>query len=139
MKPSFFGLSALMLVGAVPAARAAVAPHPLFVDHAVLQQGMPVPVWGTADPGEPVTVEMAGQTVSTTAGKDGKWMVRLPSMQAGGPFTLTISGKNQVVLNDILVGEVWVCGGQSNMERQLGLRTGQQPIADWEKEVASAK
>ena len=138
MKPSSVALAALMLASSVPAARAAVTPNSLFVDHAVLQQGRPVPVWGTADPGESVTVDIAGQTVATKAGKDGKWMARLPSMQAGGPFTLTISGKNKVVLSDILVGEVWVCGGQSNMERQLGLRTGQQPIANWEKEVAAA-
>ncbi len=113
-------------------------PNPLFADHAVLQQGTKVPVWGTADPGEAVTVEIAGQSVSTTAGADGKWLVRLAPLKVGGPFTLTISGKNQIVLTDILVGEVWVAGGQSNMERQLGLRVGQQPIADWENEVAAA-
>jgi sialate O-acetylesterase len=136
---SFLGLVGLASVtGPVGAAHAAVLPHPLFVDHAVLQQGMPVPVWGTAEPREVVTVEIAGQKASTTTGDDGKWLVRLAPMKAGGPFTLTISGKNQVVLGDILVGEVWVCSGQSNMERQLGLRTGQQPITDWEKEVAAA-
>ena len=121
-----------------PPAHAAVIPNPLFADHAVLQQGTKVPVWGTADPGEAVTVEIAGQTVSTTAGADGKWLVHLAPLKAGGPFTLTISGKNRIVLTDILVGEVWVAGGQSNMERQLGLRVGQQPIDDWEKEVAAA-
>lgn len=125
-------------------AQAAVTPNPLFGDHAVLQQGTNVPVWGRADPGEAVTVEIAGQTVSTTTGPDGKWLVHLAPMKAGGPFTLTISGQNKqtkqdtIVLNDILVGEVWVAGGQSNMERQLGLRVGQRPIVDWEKEVAAA-
>ena len=83
-------------------------------------------------------MEIAGQSVSTTAGADGKWLVRLAPMKAGGPFTLTIAGKNKLVLTDILVGEVWVCGGQSNMERQLGLRVGQQPIVNWEKEAAAA-
>lgn len=120
-------------------AQAAVTPNPLFVDHAVLQQGTKVPVWGTADPGEAVTVAMAGQKVSTAAGPDGKWVAYLGSMKAGGPFTLTISGRNEIVLTDILVGDVWVCGGQSNMERQLGPRVGQQPIDDWEKEVAAAR
>jgi sialate O-acetylesterase len=130
---------ALLLVGGGSAtARAAVTPNPLFVDHAVLQQGIAVPVWGTADPGEAVTATMAGQTVATTAGPDGKWSVRLAPLVAGGPYTLTIAGKNTIVLDDVLVGEVWVCGGQSNMERQLGLRPGQQPITDWEKEVAAA-
>lgn len=108
------------------------------MDHAVLQQGIKVPVWGTADPGELVTVTMAGQTVSATAGSDGKWLVRLSPLAAGGPHVLTMAGKNTIVLDDILVGEVWVCGGQSNMERQLGPRPGQQPITDWEKEVAAA-
>ncbi len=138
MERPFFSLLALMLVTGIPAAHATVIPNPLFADHAVLQQGVTVPVWGTAEPGEPVTVEIAGQTVTTTTSADGKWLVRLAPMKAGGPFTLTMSGKNKTVLTDILVGEVWVCSGQSNMERQLGLRVGQQPIADWEREVAAA-
>jgi sialate O-acetylesterase len=110
----------------------------LFVDHAVLQQGIAVPIWGTADPGEAITVSLAAQTVRTVAGADGRWLVRLAPLAAGGPHTMTIAGKNTIVLGDILIGEVWVCGGQSNMERQLGLRAGQQPITDWEKEVAAA-
>jgi sialate O-acetylesterase len=117
---------------------AEVTPNPLFAEHAVLQEGATVPVWGTAAPGEAVTVEIAHQSVSVTAGADGKWLARLAPMKAGGPFTLTISGTNKLVLGDILVGEVWVAGGQSNMERQLGLRVGQQPIDNWEKEVAAA-
>jgi sialate O-acetylesterase len=100
---------------------------------------MPVPVWGDASPGESVTVEIAGQSVSATASADGRWMVHMAPMEAGGPHTLSISGKNKLVLTDILVGEVWVCGGQSNMERQLGPRPGQPPIAGWEQEVAEAK
>jgi sialate O-acetylesterase len=128
----------LVLAAGVPQAHATVSPNPLFSDHAVLQQGMPVPVWGTAEPGEAVTVSIAGQTVATTTGAEGTWRVRLAPMPSGGPFTLTISGKNQIVLADILVGEVWLCGGQSNMERQLGPRAGQQPIADWEKEAKAA-
>ncbi len=127
-----------MLATEIPAAHAEVTPNPLFADHAVLQQDMEVPVWGTAEPGEVVAVEIAGQTVSTTTGADRKWLVRLAPMKAGGPFTLTISGKNKIALTDILIGEVWVCSGQSNMERQLGLRVGQQPIANWEKEIAAA-
>ena len=138
MKPISPILFFSILVARVPAANATVIANPLFADHAVLQQGLPVPVWGTADPGESVTVEMAGQKRTAVAGKDGKWMVRLAAMSAGGPFTMTISGKNKLVVEDVLVGEVWVCGGQSNMERQLGPRVGQKPIVDWEKEVASA-
>ena len=115
-----------------------VIPNPLFTDNAVLQQGIKAPIWGTADPGERVTVEFAGQTVSTTASAEGKWLVHLSPLKAGGPRTLTISGRNKIVLTNILVGEVWLCSGQSNMERQLGLRAGQQPITDWKQEVAAA-
>jgi len=124
----------------VSPARAVVTPNSLFADNAVLQQGMEVPVWGTADPGEHVTVEFAGQHVSTTADSAGKWRVQLAAMKAGGkPQTLTISGKNKIELTNVLVGEVWICSGQSNMERHLGLADGQKPITDWEKEVAAAK
>ena len=129
------GACLALLATSTSPAHAAVVPHPLFADHAVLQQGAKVPIWGTADPGEAVTVEIAHQTVSTTAGADGKWLVYLAPLKVGGPFTLTISGKNRIVLTDILVGEVWVASGQSNMERQLGLRVGQQPIQNWENEV----
>jgi sialate O-acetylesterase len=115
-----------------------VTPNPLFTDNAVLQQGMKVPVWGTADPCEHVTVEFAGQSVSTIAAADGKWLAYLSPLKAGGPQALTISGRNRLVLTNILVGEVWVCSGQSNMERQLGPRDGQKPITDWEAEAAAA-
>ena len=143
MRPNALSVLAGLLVSVSVAsvasvARAAVTPNPLFVEHAVLQQGMKVPVWGTADPGETVTVEIGGQRVTATAGVDGKWVVHLAPLKAGGPFTLTISGKNKLVLADILVGEVWIAGGQSNMERQLGPRIGQQPIDNWVKEAAAA-
>jgi sialate O-acetylesterase len=121
-------------------ARADVVPNPLFADNAVLQQGLDVPVWGTADAGERVTVEFAGQRVTTSAAQNGTWLVKLAPLTAGGgPATMTIAGKNTVTLQNILVGEVWICSGQSNMERQLGPRPPQQPIANWEKEVAAAK
>jgi len=117
--------------------RADVAPASLFCDHAVVQQGVPIPIWGTAAEGESVTVTLAGQTASTVA-RDGRWSVRLPELPAGGPHVLTITGNNRIEISDVLVGEVWVCGGQSNMERQLGLRAGQRPIDGWEAEAASA-
>lgn len=139
MKTTDFSLGALMLLGGADLAHAAPTPNPLFADHAVLQQGTPVPVWGTADPGEAITVEIAGRKATASAGTDGRWMVRLPPLKAGGPFSLTIVGQNKIVLTDILVGEVWLASGQSNMERQLGLRAGQQPIDNWQNEVAAAK
>lgn len=133
--PSLALLGAALLFPGV--ARAIVAPNPLFCDHAVLQQGREVPVWGTAAEGEAVTVAIAGRSATTTASA-GRWLVRLPDLPVGGPYTLTIRGTNTVVLQDVLVGEVWICGGQSNMERQLGPRDGQKPIIGWERDVATA-
>ena len=92
-----------------------VKPNPLFTDGAVLQRGQPVPVWGTARDGEKVTVEFNNQKVTTTAA-DGMWSLNLKPLKEGGPFTMTITGDNAVTVNNLLVGEVWVCSGQSNME-----------------------
>ena len=129
----------LLALAALTAARADVLPSRLFSDHAVLQQGRPIPVWGTAAEGERVTVAIAGQSAAANAA-GGRWRVELAPLPAGGPYTMTIAGEhNRVVVSDILVGEVWVCSGQSNMERQLGPREGQKPIVDWEPEVAAAR
>jgi len=95
-------------------ASADVKLHGLFTDGMVLQQGKEVPVWGKADEGERVTVRFLNQTVSAVA-RNGKWMVRLKKMKAGGPYKMVVSGKNTIVLNDVYVGEVWVASGQSNM------------------------
>lgn len=100
------------------ALQAEVKPNPLFTDGAVLQRGQNVPVWGTANDGEKITVEFAGQTATTTA-QGGKWRVDLKPLEAGGPFTMKISGDNTVTLNNLLVGEVWIASGQSNMEWTL--------------------
>jgi sialate O-acetylesterase len=92
-------------------------PH-LFSDHMVLQQKANVPVWGTADPGERVTVRVGPgpQEQTATAGADGKWVVQLANLTAGGPVEMTVAGKNTVTIKDVLVGEVWLASGQSNME-----------------------
>jgi sialate O-acetylesterase len=116
---------------------AALIPNGLFVDGAVLQQGRAIPVWGVAGEGERVTVRLDGHEVSTVA-RGGKWSVKLPPMKAGGPFTLTMTGENQVTAKDVWVGEVWICGGQSNMERVLGPQPPQKPIDGWQEEVAKA-
>ncbi|WP_435016929.1 sialate O-acetylesterase [Tundrisphaera sp. TA3] len=108
-----------VLAGLTAPARADVKPNPLFSEGAVLQRGMPVPVWGTADPGESVTVKVQDQSATATADKDGKWMVKLAELKVGGPYTLTIAGKNTVEVPDVLVGDVWICSGQSNMEWPL--------------------
>lgn len=94
---------------------AEVKPNPLFTDGAVLQRGQDVPVWGSARDGEKVTVEFGTQKLTTTA-KDGKWRVDLKPLTEGGPFTMTLSGDNTVTVKNLLVGEVWICSGQSNMD-----------------------
>ena len=96
-----------------------VKPNPLFANGAVLQRDREVPVWGTARDGEKVTVEFGDQKLSTTA-EGGKWSVNLKPQSAGGPFTLKVSGDNVVTIGNVLVGEVWVCSGQSNMQFALG-------------------
>lgn len=89
----------------------------VFGDHMVLQQERPIRLFGWADPGERVTATLADQTATATAGADGYFRVELPAMKAdGNPHTLTVSGKNTITLNDVLLGEVWLCSGQSNME-----------------------
>ena len=91
--------------------------HELFQDHAVLQRDQPVPVWGTADPGADVTVSLAGNTVSAEADADGHWEATLPAIPAGGPFTLVAqTAEATQSVQDVLVGDVYLCSGQSNME-----------------------
>ncbi len=87
-----------------------------FQDHMVLQRESMMPVWGKANPGESVTVSIGAQEQSAIAGKDGKWMVRLSPIKAGGPYRMTAKGENTIVLNDVYIGEVWLCSGQSNMD-----------------------
>ncbi len=98
--------------------RAGVTLAPPFTDHAVLQQGKVVPVWGRADPDEHVSVTFRGQTVGTTAGPDGQWVVLLGALapSAEGAELVAAGPKNRVVRSDVVTGEVWLCSGQSNME-----------------------
>ncbi|WP_019987939.1 sialate O-acetylesterase [Rudanella lutea] len=99
---------------------AAVRLPKFFADHMVLQRRKPVPVWGWADAGERLTVRFNGQSKSVKAGKDGRWRVDLDPMEAGGPFALTVQAKSgTTTLADVLVGEVWICSGQSNMEMKV--------------------
>ena len=115
---SRFHLAAVaVLLAATSAARADVSLTAMFGDHMVLQQGVANRVWGKADPGEQVTVSFAGQTKAAKAGPDGAWQVLLdPVKEYGGPHTLTVKGRNEIAFTDVLVGEVWVCSGQSNMQ-----------------------
>lgn len=99
--------------------RAEVRLPQVFSEHTVLQRDKPLPVWGWAAPGERVTVSLDRQSASATADASGAWKVTLKEMPAGGPHKLTVAGRNTIELKDVLIGDVWVCSGQSNMAWEL--------------------
>ena len=109
-----------LIVSAGGAVRADVTLPPFFSDHMVLQRDGKAPIWGTAEPGEKVTVRFRDQEQQATADAQGNWRVELKGLKAGGPDELTIAGKNTITLTDVLVGEVWVGSGQSNMKGGVG-------------------
>ena len=110
----------IFVVALISTTKADVRLPAIFGDHMVLQRDIGVPVWGWADPGEAITVNFADQAVTTQGGRDGKWKVILKSAPGQPiPEMLTVSGKNTIRFQDVLVGDVWLCGGQSNMEFQL--------------------
>ena len=126
-------MTAMMLCATAAGAQADVTLASLFTDNMVLQRGVALPVWGKAVPGESVTVSFAGQRKEAKAGKNGEWAVQLDPLEASSnPAELTVTGKNSVVLKNVLVGEVWICSGQSNMELKV------QVAANAEKEIADA-
>jgi sialate O-acetylesterase len=104
----------------------------IFDSNMVFQQGKPLPVWGWAQAGENVTVTLLARSQRTKADEDGRWMVKLRKMKAGGPYEMTIKGNNIIKLSNIMVGEVWLCSGQSNME--WSVQRGNDP----EQEIAKA-
>ncbi len=114
MKKVVFALSLfIVLIGST---RADVKVAQIFSSNMVLQQGLANPLWGWADKNERITIQFAGKTIKIKADKNGKWKTTLPVMEYGGPYSLVIEGKNKIEFKDILIGEVWVCSGQSNME-----------------------
>ncbi len=128
----------LALLAVASQAGAAVQLPAFFSDHMVLQTGRPVPVWGKADPNEKVTVGIGGQTKTAEAGPDGKWSVALDPLPPGGPLTLTVQGGDARArtIQDVLVGEVWLCSGQSNMALSVNKAKNfatEQPAATWPK------
>ena len=113
----------------------------IFSDHIVLQREMTIPVWGTAVPGAEVTAVLAGQSATAKAGDEGRWKIVLPKLPAGGPYQLEVStGAVKRTYQDVLVGEVWLCSGQSNMDFTLAktVKRSFAGAADWEAEVAAA-
>jgi len=121
---TFFAIVCFVLTSTVANAQATQAQadaekpflHPLFSDHMVLQRGVHFPVWGWATPGSRVRVEMRGREDAAVADSRGKWTAHLGPFDAGGPFTLTVRGAQTLTLTDVLVGDVWLASGQSNME-----------------------
>ena len=112
------GMASSVIIAVLsPSARADVAMPSVFSDHMVLQRDLPVPVWGTATPGEAVTVRFGDQLSSTVADAEGRWRVTLdPLVASDDARTMIVEGRNRIEIEDVLVGEVWICGGQSNME-----------------------
>jgi sialate O-acetylesterase len=100
-----------------------ILPH-LFSDHMILQRDGEIPVWGWANPGEPISVSLAGHTRETVTGLEGRWRVMLPAEPAGGPFVLSVRGQITISFRDVLIGDVWVASGQSNMTYALSGATG---------------
>jgi sialate O-acetylesterase len=114
MKTAALLLPALLFLA--PLAHAKIKLPALVSDHMVLQQEAKAQVWGWAEPGEKITAKFAGQTQTTTTGPDKKWRVRFNDLKAGTAGDLTITGEDEIIVKDVLVGEVWVASGQSNME-----------------------
>ena len=129
---SSIALLAATLFVAPSAARAEVRLPKVFGSHMVLQREKPVVIWGWAQPGEQVTARLAAETRQAKANDHGEWKLEFPALKAGGPLTLTVSGANTIQMDDILVGEVWLCSGQSNMEMGIGA------AQDGQKEIAAA-
>lgn len=123
----------LLLICVASAACADVKLPGVFSDHMVLQRDAALPVWGWAEPGEKVSVSLAGQTQTATADAAGKWALRLDALGAGGPHVLKVEGNNALEISDVMLGEVWLCSGQSNMAMSVG------GSANRDAEIAEAK
>jgi sialate O-acetylesterase len=123
MQHRLFGTLTLALLGWITATAADTASlpfvSPIFSDNMVLQRGKPNTIWGWSKPGQAVRVEIAGHLAKTVTGADGHWQVRIHPPAPGGHYTIKIDGPQHEELRGVLVGDVWLCGGQSNM--QLGL------------------
>lgn len=120
MKTNYITLLMAAIVLTVASASANVRLPRIFSDRMMLQQQTSCPIWGWASPGEKITIKGSwGSETVTETNSDGKWSARITTKKYGGPFTLTISGQNTIVINDVLIGEVWLASGQSNMEIPL--------------------
>ncbi len=132
MRKSYAVLAGFAFMAVAMVAQAEVKMSNVFGNNMVLQREKNVPVWGMASPNEKVTVKFNGQSKETAADASGKWQIALEPMQAGGPFKMEVNGGNALVFDNILVGEVWICSGQSNM--QMSVKSSN----DSDKEIAAA-
>ncbi len=126
-KTSLILICVIMLFTSEKNAKAKVRLHGLFTDNMVIQRDVDVPVWGTAAPGEEITIKLSKQELKATADKDGKWKVVFKPLKAGGPYKLFAKGSNTIILKNVISGDVWLCSGQSNMEMSLNLWMEQDP------------
>jgi sialate O-acetylesterase len=139
-------IAAIFVFNSKTAAAADETPNPnalrlatIFGDNMVLQRQQTVPVWGWAAPDATVTVNFAGQTKSTRADASGKWLVKLDELMASAePQNLVAESGGTIILTNILVGEIWLASGQSNMEKPIGKQAGQKPVFNAEQELAAA-
>jgi sialate O-acetylesterase len=122
MKPAAIAVCFFLVVCTLPAAGAVRLPR-LIRDSMILQRDTRIRCWGWASPGERVTLRFNGQQLQATTAADSTWTIWIPPMKAGGPYTLTIDAFNHITLHDVLVGDVWVCSGQSNMVHQMALHS----------------
>jgi sialate O-acetylesterase len=123
------GMLMCWLLGSVgDGVRADVKLPPFFSDHMVLQRDAKAPIWGTAGASEKVTVRFRDQDRRATADENGNWRIELSGLKAGGPDDLIVAGNNTIELQDVLVGEVWVGSGQSNMAGTVGIYVNHDPV-----------
>src|ERR1039457_5223847 len=131
-------LTFVLLASVAASARAAIRLPKILGSHAVLQRDQPIHIWGWSDPGENVTTSLGKETASATGDRLGHWSAYLPPQHAGGPFQLTVAGTNKIVLDDILLGDVWFASGQSNMEMPLSGFPGSAVVNNAAEEIRNA-
>ncbi|MES2648971.1 MAG: sialate O-acetylesterase [Bacteroidota bacterium] len=117
----FLFIILVLFAGFVENAKATVTLSGIITDNMILQRGKPIKIWGNAQPGEKISIQFVNKTSKIKAATDGSWMIQMPAQEAGGPYTLKVSGTNKIIIKNILIGDVWFCSGQSNMVHQLNI------------------
>lgn len=130
----------LPLLFAVVSIQANVTLPSVIGNNMVLQRNETIIIWGWANPGENITLKSSWleESIQTVTNNNGKWELQLKTKNAGGPYQIEIQGENKITLTDVYFGEVWLCSGQSNMEKPIGLKDGQRPVFNYEEEIKNA-